>query len=220
MKKIGIELEFFIKNSDEYVPAYKHTINTDGNPVVGEIKTDIHDNIVDCVYDLKKRISLEKTELAKIGLTLELIPEIEVSEEFVKSLREDENFVNSKHFEVLKELSIYGKKTGKILPRKKYKAALQINISDNKTFDYYEYTKNQIKEEYEYIGNRKIIDYSSIFDYVSIIRNLDILFKKEIKDTKRIPGVYCIKDGELGKRIEYRSLPNNVDINTLLKIEF
>jgi hypothetical protein len=220
MKKIGIELEFFIKNSDEYVPAYKYTTNIDGNPVVGELKTDIHDNIVDCIYDLKKRIFLEKTKLAEIGITLELIPEIEVSEEFVKSLRKDENFVNSKHFEVLKELSIYGKKTSKILPRKKYKAALQINISDNKSFSYHVYEKNQINEEYEYTSKIKERQYSSIFDYVSIIRNLDILFKKEIKDTKRIPGVYCIKDGELGKRIEYRSLPNNVDINTLLKIEF
>ncbi len=43
-----------------------------------------------------------------------------------------------------------------------------------------------------------------LFDYVPIIRRLDLEFKEEIVQSNRQPGFYAIK----GNRVEYRSLPN------------
>lgn len=45
-----------------------------------------------------------------------------------------------------------------------------------------------------------------LFDFVPMIRKLDTEFSKEIKEAKRQPGFYAVKDG----RVEYRSLPNFV----------
>lgn len=45
-----------------------------------------------------------------------------------------------------------------------------------------------------------------LLDVPRIVRAFDDVFKHEIKDSKRQPGEYCIKDN----RLEYRSLPNSV----------
>jgi len=43
--KYGIELEFFVFKDEGVVPAYKATYNLDGNPVIGELRTDPFDTI-------------------------------------------------------------------------------------------------------------------------------------------------------------------------------
>lgn len=66
-----------------------------------------------------------------------------------------------------------------------------------------------VKTEY---GERTI--YQN-FDYVQIIRHLDKYFKEWIKSGRRKPGFYEVKsDG----RIEYRSLPNNIDLLELAEV--
>lgn len=81
-------------------------------------------------------------------------------------------------------------------------ASFQINISDFHT---------------TYRTNNNInIDVYKPFDFVAIIRNLDKEFKDEIRQSKRQPGFYSLKEGF---RVEYRSLPNFVarqDPNKLL----
>lgn len=56
---------------------------------------------------------------------------------------------------------------------------------------------------------------NQLFDYSSIFIALDKAFKKEIRETKRNPGFYEIKSD---LRIEYRSLPNNVDLEKLYDV--
>lgn len=213
----GIELEFFVAKKDgTKVPAYLATQNLDGNPAIGEIRTTVHPNIVDCVFELEKLLFLEREKIDKNGYVLNLLPSITVDDTFLKDCRSSADFVNRKELEVLTELSIYGKGTGKLLPRNVYKASLQVNISCNTHFDYPTYSKVQVEDKVKYDSGYGRKHYSEAFDYYSVIRKLDDAFSKEIADAKRVKGVYAIKNGTLGKRIEYRSLPNSIYLLSLI----
>jgi len=50
---------------------------------------------------------------------------------------------------------------------------------------------------------------NQLWDFPQLFRALDQLYAKEIKAAKRRPGFYEIKEDQ---RIEYRSLPNTVDV--------
>lgn len=219
MKNYGLELEFFVLKDDKIIPAYTKTSNLDGNPVIGELRTKVHNNILDCVFELKKLLYLETEKLKAQGCTLSLTTIQKVDDEFLTGLRKSEDYTNKKEHTTLNELSIYlNGKIGKVLPKGVYKASLQINISDNKDVSYTEYTKVTVDDKYKYESKTATKSYSGIFDYVSIIAKLDEAFKQELIDSQRVKGVYAIKKGELGDRIEYRSLPNNIDLDKLIKI--
>jgi len=207
--KYGIELEFFVKKRN-IVPAIEGTYNVDGNHIIGELRTKVHDSITDCVFELKKLLYLEEKALSKKGYTLLLIPEIKVDDKFLKDFRASRGYSEKKN--QLETFSIYGKSTGKILSVKQFKASLQINISNTEEVSFYTYSKEDKKEKYTYKTR------NTLFEFPTIIRNLDKIFSSEIKNSKRVPGVYAIKDGEFGKRIEYRSLPNNINLDKLLTL--
>lgn len=218
--KYGIEFEFFVKKGEDFIPAYLATNNLDGNPVVGELKTSIHNSLVDCVFDLKKMIYNEEKELAKKGYTMVVVSSIMVNDSFKISLRKDAAFINKKDMEILEEFSIYPNgRVGKILPAKLYKASLQINFSDNRDFNYTEYRKVTVEDKYKYDTETKSKSYSSLFNYVAPIYTLDLAFAGEIQETNRVKGVYAIKKGELGDRIEYRSLPNTISLDKLMEVK-
>ena len=206
MKNIGIELEFFVKEikSGQIVPAYKATLNLDGNPFIGELKTKVHTNEYNLIYELKSIIHRESDLLKSKGYELLLIPEVVISKDEFKSLRRDSLYVNKKELEVLDEISVYNKNTGKILSPNKFKASLQVNISSNKV------------EKISIDGKIKEIYSSNVFNFNPIIKSFDDEFKQEINSSGRVSGVYAIKDGQFGKRVEYRSLPNNIDLNKLM----
>lgn len=217
--KYGIEYEFFVFNDkNEPVPAYLATSNLDGNPVIGELRTKIHDSIVDCIFELKKLIYLERSLLKLKNFSIHDQHFIKVSDEFLKKLRKDKTYVNTKELEVLEELSISSGKTGKMLPRGTYKASLQINFSENKVFNFFEYEKVIVEDKYKYAKSITAKMHSEVFDYVSILKKLDKAFAEEIKSTQRVSGVYAIKSGELGNRVEYRSLPNTISLDKLLEV--
>lgn len=221
MRKFGIELEFFVKTlqTNTIVPAYTVTNNLDGNPVVGEIRTGVHNNIVDAVFDLKKLLFIEKETLREKGYVLCLDPIIKVDAEFLKSLRKDKRYTTRKENEPLDELSVYGNgKTGKLVPREVYKAALQVNMSENTTFSYLEYEKITIDDKFKYQSKSASREYSRVFDYITPIMALDKKFSSAIAATNRVKGVYAIKEGILGDRIEYRSLPNNINLDDLIEV--
>lgn len=212
----GIELEFFIRDDKgSIIPAYKLTNNVDGNPVIGELRTKVHDTIEDAVFEIKKLLYLETVALKSKNFNLTLEPKIKVTQDDVRALRKDKSYTNKKVIENLEEFSIYNKgQLGKVLPTGEYKASLQLNISDNLTFYYNTYdTQNGEK-----VFRNATKSISNAFNYVDIITKLDNAFKTEIKETDRVPGVYAIKDGTLGNRIEYRSLPNNIDLYKLLEV--
>lgn len=218
--KYGIELEYFILDkNDMLIPAYKATSNLDGNPVIGEIRTKVHDNILDCIFELEKLIFIEKNFLSKKGYKMDISNTKTVDDKFLENLRRCRDFTDKKENEILEEFSVYPKgKTGKILSKNILKASLQVNISKNGNFSYPEYTKVTVDDKYKYDCKTIYKQHSDIFNYPSYIFKLDEAFSKEIDEAKRVKGVYSIKSGEIGTRIEYRSLPNNINLQKLLYI--
>lgn len=202
----GIELEFFVKKGKVIVPAYLYTNNLDGNILLGELRTGIHKNITDAIFELKKLIYLEEIALKKKKCKFVLVSEHLFESKEISEVRTNPNYGN-KNF--TKEFSIYSENfTPKIYTPERIKASLQINFSEN-IYKKIRTIKNSI-ESYEESVN------SSLFNFPEIIRKLDNKFKEEIKNTERTSGIYTIKDGEKGKRLEYRSLPNTINLSKLL----
>lgn len=210
----GIEYEFFVQDSEggQIVPAFNCTNNLDGYPVIGELKTGIHSTLVDAVFELKKLIFIEKKMLESIGFSMLNKETVTVSKSFLEDLRNHRKFSNNKEYTYRHVKSIYNKRTSKTFPRGVLKASLQINISKNNTLHY---TKC-VGEERNMVEHTRT--YSNIFDFPSLIFKLDEYFKKEIRESNRIQGLYCIKDGKKGERIEYRSLPSDVDLIKLANL--
>lgn len=121
----GIELEFFVQDRHgKIVPAYEATQNLDGNPILGELRTGVHNNILDCVYELKKLIHKEELALEKKGFSMSIIPQIKVDNAFIKDVRKHmHNY--KKEYSQLDERTIYPNgKMGKVLPINVFKASL------------------------------------------------------------------------------------------------
>lgn len=212
MKHYGIELEYFVNNKDgNVVPAYKYTKNVDGNPLIGELRTGIHPNIINCVHELKKLLYIEDRDLTAKRASISMVPTIKVEESFIKALRADSSYVEGKMMEILQEKSIYDRRTSKVLPRLVFKASLQVNISDNEEVIHHYINKLDVPQVF-----KKWV--AMPFDYYSIIRKLDERFKEDIIATDRVAGVYAMKQGVMGKRIEYRSLPNDIDPMLLIDV--
>ena len=202
----GIELEFFVKKGQNIVPAYLYTKNLDGNILLGELRTGIHKNITDAVFELKKLIYLEELALKNKKCKLILKSEHLFTNKEIIDARNDSRYGNKNFTE---ELSIYLEDyIPKVYAVENVKASLQINFSEN--------IYNTIKISENSINNYKEFISSSLFNFPSIIRKLDNNFKEEINNTKRTSGIYSIKNGEKGKRLEYRSLPNTINLSKLL----
>ena len=217
--KYGIEFEYFISKNNKIVPAYLGTNNLDGNPFLGEIKTKPFDNILDCVFELEKLVYLEKTILESKGYKMEIIPVNQFSNEDLINFRKNKKAVDKKELEVLEEFSIYPDgKLGKLLKGGEVKASLQINFSEHRSISYPKFSKISIEDKYKYESSIETKDYSCLFNYISIIQKLDKFYKEDISKTNRTKGVYAIKSGEFGDRIEYRSLPNTINFRQLINL--
>lgn len=218
--KYGIEFEYFVADKDNIrVPAYLATNNLDGNPFLGEIKTRPLDSILDCIFELKKLIHVEQAALKAKGFKMDIIPVHQFTKQQLTDFRKNPLAVNKKEVEVLEEFSIYPNgKLGKLLRTGEVKASLQINFSQHKSFSYPVFDRITVEDKYKYESKQKIQEYACLFNYVDIIRKLDSAYFDDIKRADRVIGVYAIKPGEFGDRIEYRSLPNTINFDNLIEI--
>ena len=216
--RIGLEYEFFVETlAGIVVAAREATYNTDGNPVVGEVRTSVCDNMVDAVFDLRKRIYLEEQALNKKGFRMANTHEITVNDEFLRDCRR--TGYDIKKMENLTELSIYPTgQLGKFLPREVFKASLQVNMSSVRNIYYSEAEKIDVGSKSMYRAKSSHIVGSQAFDYITPIAIMDKTFKDDIEYADRVKGVYAIKDGIGGNRVEYRSLPNFINLDTLINI--
>lgn len=88
-------------------------------------------------------------------------------------------------------------------------ASLHISFTNEVDWHYTAHVNNSSK------GESKVHKYNGFVDHAKLIVGLDRAFAAEIKAAKRNPGFYEVKaDG----RIEYRSLPNNVDLNKVREV--
>jgi len=217
--KYGIEFEFFVSKDGKIIPAYEATDNLDGNPFLGEVKTKPFDNILDCIFSLEKKIYVEKAKLEEKGYKMEILPIHRFSKEDLVNFRKNKKAVDKKDFEELEEFSIYPDgKLGNLLNRGEVKASLQINFSEHKSISYTKFSKITVEDKYRYDSSVETKEYSCLFNYISIIQKLDKFYKEDISKTSRTKGVYTIKPGEFGDRIEYRSLPNIIDYKQLISL--
>lgn len=83
-------------------------------------------------------------------------------------------------------------------------ASLHVSVTNERTYSYK--GSGNLQQTFRYPG---------FVDHAKLIVGLDAAFKEEIRLAKRRPGFYEVKhDG----RIEYRSLPNNVDLDKLTRV--
>lgn len=181
MYLFGFELEGFEGGHSPLVPITlpKQDRSTDGFPGLIEIRTHKPTDLYSAYFDLLKQFTLNPFNIHKTE------HKFTPKERTILRRREgvkDPVFISN----------IYGKDPKDLGSRTL--ASFQINFSKQKTAAYTDNTGKQHSAVYE------------IFDYVPIIRKLDKLYSKHIKDAKRQEGFYSIKDG---CRVEYRSLPNS-----------
>ena len=87
-------------------------------------------------------------------------------------------------------------------------AGIHLSVTDEQTETVMSYDRDGGQ-------NNKTVSHNVLWDFSSLFRLLDKMFVNEIKDSKRNPGFYELKyDG----RIEYRSLPTNIDYGKLIDV--
>ena len=210
MKHFGLELEFFIfDKKNNLIPALKIIgITTDGNPIIGELRTKVFPTLIEAIFDLNRLIYITEKKLKKLNYEIKFVSEVTVNDDFIKNIRKNIYYREYLGKKIYSEVfSIYGKENTNILPNNVFKASLQINISENSTVNFSDDD-----------GKWQSRDISILFDYINVIRKFDTKFKQEIVSSSRKKGIYSIKDGDMGKRIEYRSLPNTIKLFDLLEV--
>ena len=140
--------------------------------------------------------------------------------EAVFSLRADEY----KNIETLKKFNVSGVRVPVMKPDKAVRIAARKRFTKglvkfNNIYGY-QYHKNTLAEAIASVHVSVTFDVegkhgpiNKMWDFPDFIRYMDQKFAKEIAEAKRRPGFYEIKnDG----RVEYRSLPNNVNQTKLM----
>jgi hypothetical protein len=192
--KYGLELEWFLqaKDSDNLIMIDKSVFPYDESGFLVEARGQPANSIRDAVFLLKAEMySLEKLAETS-GYKLILEPLGKLSKEELRKIRRQ--FVKGiESFENLYGYTSHA--NGSLLT-----AGLHIS-----------FTNQRIAQE----KNKTSTTVNELFDFSKLFRKLDSAFADEIKIAKRRPGFYEIK---ADKRIEYRSLPNNVDLLKVIDV--
>ena len=175
----GFELEGFYLNDDREITVPPKDYPTDDFPGLVELRTTDGKNIEDQAWEIFRGVTKYP---------------------YVLFIQHEHTF-NSRDRAKIQALfdykggtqvfNIYGKSPK--LTGNKTLASLQINISNKISNSYTDKNGNYYPERY------------GLLNIPLIIRNLDEEFNLDLKESKRQPGMYSIKDLN---RLEYRSLPN------------
>jgi hypothetical protein len=210
--RYGLEKEFFV-------------IDSEGNPqiLVDDLKNLPHDDcgwlaeargnpsysIVDAVFNLHASIYKLHTSLNQINqrskfsyqlidtpiMKVNRISRIEASKHYAKGRIKYSNYLG---FETHRNAV--------------YEATAGLHISFTNPIVFFAVDKHHTQTTSAMI-NEEICN--AMFDFISIFVALDKAFEQEIKGAKRRPGFYELKsDG----RIEYRSLPADVDLDKVITV--
>jgi hypothetical protein len=192
MKYFGLEQEFFLKDTttnELVIPeSLKIHLPIDGCGYLVEARGAAYNNMYEAIYSLKAEVRRIFDLLRETKYTLSYSPVEKLSKKFL--------FEISKQY--IKGLTKYNNYLGFInhkLCSNERTAGLHLSITDQHTYGKITYNQN--------------------FDYIDIFRKLDEAYCQEIKVAKRNPGFYEIKEDG---RIEYRSLPTNIDLDKLITV--
>jgi hypothetical protein len=196
MLKIGLEKEFFLVNAQELTSPLCITpemnLPSDESGLQVEARGKPHTDITEAVFSLKADIHRIEKKLPQGHIIVD-VPIMTVS----RSQRLLARTLYSKG--TLKYANIYGH-TDNRQKLSEITAGIHVSFTNQKTY---------INKDDD------VITYNQMFDYIKIFTALDKHYKKEIRAAKRNPGFYELKyDG----RIEYRSLPANIDLDELIVV--
>lgn len=193
--KFGLEKEMFVmpngtENNPILVP---NGIPKDECGYLAEARGLPSNDIVEAVYSLKAAEYKIETALHKIDLIADDVPILKLPRElFIAAQRSNVKGL-------IKYNNYYGYQHHK---NKHNEAIASVHIS---------FTCPKV----HCVDQNTNFTYNQCFDYIRIFKALDKAFAQEIKEAKRLPGFYEVKpDG----RIEYRSLPSNVDLSKLIEV--
>jgi hypothetical protein len=191
--KLGFEVEAFcLKDGKPVLPT---TLPIDECGWLAEVRSEPHTDVRKAIYLLMAEMEAVEALAAKEGITLSYVPLLEIP----RDLKVQAARAHGKG--QISYRNIYGHECHKN-STKLQTASLHISFTEFKEFVYYEGADK----------NRRTFNYPGFVDHAKIIASLDKAFKEEIWKAKRNPGFYEVKgDG----RIEYRSLPNNIDLEKL-----
>lgn len=191
MVKFGFELEAFCLDSSGAVSLVPSGIPFDECGWLCEIRSEPHVAIYKAIHLLIAEQKKVEIDALKAGVNLHYTPLLEIPRPLkVQAAR---RFGKG----LIAYKNIYGYETHRNSTRFQT-ASLHVSVT------------NQAEWHYTDQKDRpQVHRYAGFVDHARLISLFDRRFKTEIAAAKRNPGFYEIKpDG----RIEYRSLPNNVDL--------
>lgn len=220
MIKVGFELELFctIDGKPVLVP---NGLPYDECGWLVEVRSEPHTDVWKAIGLFEAEINSVYRAAQKAGVTLVRQPLMEIPRELkVAAAR--------KHGKgLLRYENIYGHETHRC-SSKMATAALHISLTNTQVFNYRKSAKVDASVYHGWILGKlslpafcqpQLVDkefkYQGFIDHAKLIGRMDVAFKGEIRAAKRNPGFYEVKaDG----RIEYRSLPNDVDLQKVGKV--
>ncbi len=188
MFRIGLELEEFCVNGEKEVILIPKESNIphDGCGWLIEYRSDASKDIVDAVFSLRAHEYKTIETLKKFNVSGARIPVMKPNKTVRMAARK--RFIKG----LVQFNNIYGHQCHKNTLAEAV-AAIHISVT------------------FSVEGKHGSIN--KVWDFPDFIRHMDKKFAEEISAAKRRPGFYEIKsDG----RVEYRSLPNNVDLTKLM----
>lgn len=199
MYQFGLEKEFFVQNVNSPVGYQGFDLaSTNGLPYdecgfLVEARGEPHHDISSAVFNLKSQIREIEKLAQKRGVTLDDTPVYKLPPALLLAARR-------RHAKGVISYRNFRGFTKHRNSKSEQTAGLHISITD----------------QHEYRDHRERTQvYYANFDWMSIFWRLDEAFKDEIKAAKRNRGFYEVKpDG----RVEYRSLPANIDLDLLIDV--
>lgn len=196
MKKFGLEQEFFLVNNttgEIVIPEdLKLNLPTDSCGYLVEARGKAYNNMYEAVYSLKAEVKRINDLVKNSGYHLGASPFEKLSKAFLFKI--SRRFIKG----LTKYDNLYGFINHKIKSNERT-AGLHLSITD----------------QYSLTRDGYTFWYNQNFDYVQIFKKLDKYYKNDIKAAKRNQGFYEIKEDG---RIEYRSLPNSIDLDVLINV--
>jgi hypothetical protein len=202
MLKWGLEKEFFLLDAENkpYVIQREWSLPFDECGWLVEARGNPFYNIIDAVFSLKAEIYKIEQTLVKVNESLKATV-LHLDDCSVCKVDRKARVLAARSYgkPPIKYQNFYGHDHHKNAITEAT-AGVHISITDPVTITRKDGT------DYTYHPN---------FDWPQIFLTLDREFKEEIKAAKRQPGFYEMKqDG----RVEYRSLPSNVDLDKVIKV--
>jgi hypothetical protein len=198
---IGLEKEFFLLKDGNPQPLTDLGLPCDECGWLVEARGEPHNSIIEAIFSLKAAIYRIELSVALINAnqSADSLPYVLTDEPLMKVDRATK-LKCARHFGkgIITYQNLYGHESHRNALTEST-AGVHVSFTES-------HTVRHDNREYKYNRN---------FDWPQIFTKLDKAFAEEIKTTKRRPGFYELKsDG----RVEYRSLPANVDLGKLIDV--